>query len=221
MSGVKLLGVNGSPASQRVEWALKIKGVKYEFITEDLQNKSPLLLKSNPVYKKIPVLLHNDKPIAESLVIIEYIDEAFEGPSILPKDPYDRAIARFWAKFLDDKCLPAVWKALWSQGEEQEKDREEAYEVLKVLDNELKDKKFFGGDNIGFVDIVANFVGFWIGIVEEATGVVLVTSEKFPNFCAWRDEYLNCDKVKENLPSREMLLGYFKSRVQAVAATLK
>lgn len=217
MSIVKLLGVTGSPASQRVEWALKIKGVEYEFIAEDLQNKSPLLLKSNPVYKKIPVLLHNDKPIAESLVIIEYIDEAFEGPSILPKDPYDRAIARFWTKFIDEKCLPAVWKALWSQGDGQE----EAYEVLKVLDNELKDKKFFGGDNIGFVDIVANFVGFWIGIVEEATGVVLVTSEKLPNFCAWRDEYLNCDKVKENMPSREMLLGYFKSRVQAAAATPK
>lgn len=214
-----MLGVNGSPSSRRVEWALKIKGVEYEFVEEDLQNKSTLLLESNPVYKKIPVLLHNGKPIAESLVIIEYIDEAFEGPSILPKDPYDRAIARFWAKFLDEKCLPAVWKALWSQGDELEKDKEEAYGVLKVLDNELKDKKFFGGNNVGFVDIVANFVGYWIGIVEEATGVVLVTSEKFPNFWAWRNEYLNCNQVKENMPPREMLLGYFKSRVQAVAAT--
>lgn len=219
MSGVKLLGINGSPSSRRVEWALKIKGVEYEFVEEDLQNKSTLLLESNPVYKKIPVLLHNGKPIAESLVIIEYIDEAFEGPSILPKDPYDRAIARFWAKFLDEKCLPAVWKALWSQGDELEKDKEEAYEVLKVLDNELKDKKFFGGNNVGFVDIVANFVGYWIGIVEEATGFVLVTSEKFPNFCVWRNEYLNCSQVKENMPPREMLLGYFKSRVQAAAAT--
>lgn len=214
-----MLGVNGSPSSRRVEWALKIKGVEYEFVEEDLQNKSTLLLESNPVYKKIPVLLHNGKPIAESLVIIEYIDEAFEGPSILPKDPYDRAIARFWAKFLDEKCLPAVWKALWSQGDELEKDKEEAYGVLKVLDNELKDKKFFGGNNVGFVDIVANFVGYWIGIVEEATGVVLVTSEKFPNFWAWRNEYLNCNQVKENMPPREMLLGYFKSRVQVVAAT--
>ncbi|CAN4109691.1 unnamed protein product [Withania somnifera] len=221
MSGVKLLGINGSPSSRRVEWALKIKGVEYEFIEEDLHNKSTLLLESNPVYKKIPVLLHNGKPIAESLVIIEYIDEAFEGPSILPKDPYDRAMARFWAKFLDDKCLPALWKALWSQGDEQEKDKEEAYEVLKVLDNELKDKKFFGGNDVGFVDIVANFVGNWVGIVEEATGVVLVTSEKFPNFCNWRYKYLNCSQVKENMPPREMLLGYFKSRVQAAAPTAK
>ncbi|OIT21889.1 PREDICTED: probable glutathione S-transferase [Nicotiana attenuata] len=215
MSGVKLLGHSGSPFSRRIEWALNIKGIVYELIEEDLQNKSPLLLQSNPIHKKIPVLLHNGKPIAESLVIVEYIDETFDGPSILPKDPYDRAVARFWAKFLDEKCLPAVWKALWSKGEEQEKDKEEAYEVLKVLDNELKDKKFFGGEKFGFVDIAANFVGFWIGIVEEATGVVLVTSEKFPHFCTWREEYLNCSQVKENMPNREMLLGYFKGRVLA------
>ncbi|KAF3620422.1 putative glutathione S-transferase [Capsicum annuum] len=105
MTEVKLLGVGSSSYSRRVEWALKVKGVKYEFIEEDLQNKSPFLLESNPVLKKIPVLIHNGKPIRKSMIILEYIDEAFEGPSILPKYPYESAIARFWAKFLDGKEL--------------------------------------------------------------------------------------------------------------------
>ncbi|KZV23267.1 hypothetical protein F511_17776 [Dorcoceras hygrometricum] len=148
MAEVKVFGAWGSPFTHRVEMALKLKGVEYEFIEEDVRNKSPQLLQYNPVHKKIPVLLHNGKPVAESLVILEYIDEAWEaGPSILPKHPYDRAMARFWSKFLDDKCVTTLWKACWIPGEEHEKDKEEAEESLKLLDNELKGKKFFGGDS--------------------------------------------------------------------------
>ncbi|XP_055812531.1 probable glutathione S-transferase [Solanum dulcamara] len=216
MADVKLLGLWYSPFSHRVEWALKIKGVKYEFIEQDLQNKSPLLLQSNPIHKKIPVLIHNGKPICESMVIVEYIDETFEGPSILPKDPYERAIARFWVKFFEDK-LPSVGKIFFSKGEGQEKAKEEANEILKTLDNELKDKKFFVGDKFGFADIAANFVGIWLGVFEEASGIVLITREKFPNFCAWRDEYINCSENKKYLPPRDELIAHFQARFQAAS----
>ncbi|KAM3217169.1 hypothetical protein P3L10_026612 [Capsicum annuum] len=213
----EILGLWYSPYSNRVEWALKLKGVEYEFIEQDLQNKSPLLLESNPIHKKIPVLIHNGKPICESMVIVEYIDETFEGPPILPKDPYDRAIAHFWAKFFAEKG-PAVGRSFLLKGEEQEKAKEEVYEMLKVLDNELKDKKFFVGDKFGFADITANASALWLGVLEEASGVVLVTSEMLPNFCAWRDQYINYSENKKYLPLRDELLAKLKARVQPAAA---
>ncbi|XP_059305378.1 probable glutathione S-transferase [Lycium ferocissimum] len=218
MAEVKLLGLWYSRFSHRVEWALKIKGVKYEYIEEDLQNKSSQLLESNPIHKKIPVLIHNGKAICESMVIVEYIDETFEGPSILPKDPYERAIARFWIKFFEDKGQ-AMGKTFFLKGEDQEKGKEELCEMLKILDNELKDKKFFVGNKFGFADIGANVLGLWLGVFEEITGVVLVTREKFPNFCAWRDEYINCTQNKEYLPPRDELLAKFKSLFQATQST--
>ena len=100
---LKLLGLPLSPFVISVRMALNIKGVSYEYVDEDLSNKSELLLKSNPVHKKVPVLIHNGKPICESLVILQYVDELFAGRSILPTDPYERATARFWAAYAGDK----------------------------------------------------------------------------------------------------------------------
>uniref|UniRef100_A0A0E0HIC5 Glutathione S-transferase n=1 Tax=Oryza nivara TaxID=4536 RepID=A0A0E0HIC5_ORYNI len=107
---LKLLGVWDSPYVNRVQIVLNLKGLSYEYVEEDLMNKSDLLLGSNPVDKKVPVLIHNGKPIAESRVIVEYLDEAFAagaggstGASVLPSDPYERAVARFWAAYVDDK----------------------------------------------------------------------------------------------------------------------
>ena len=106
-SKVVVLDFWASPYAMRTKVALREKGVEFEVQEEDLWNKSELLLKSNPVHKKVPVLLHNNKPIVESLNIVEYIDETWNSsaPSILPSHPYDRALARFWSDFVDNK----VW----------------------------------------------------------------------------------------------------------------
>ncbi|KAJ7554679.1 hypothetical protein O6H91_05G003800 [Diphasiastrum complanatum] len=69
---VKLLIVRASPYAMRAILALEAKGVKYELIEENLSAKSQLLLESNPVYKKIPVLLHGGKAIPESNVPLSF-----------------------------------------------------------------------------------------------------------------------------------------------------
>lgn len=68
---------------KRVELALKIKGIIFEYLEEDLIKKD-----LNPVIKKVPVLVHNGKPLCESLVTVEYIDETWpNGLQFLLKDP--------------------------------------------------------------------------------------------------------------------------------------
>jgi glutathione S-transferase len=105
---VKLLGATGSPFVCRVRIALKFKEIEYKYVEENLGNKSDELIKYNPVYKKVPVFVHNDKPISESLVILEYIDEIWKQNPILSSDPYQRSLARFWSKFIDDKVTSFI-----------------------------------------------------------------------------------------------------------------
>lgn len=103
-SNVKLLGRNGCPFVNRAQMALNLKSIDHEFIQEDPFTKSKLLLKANPIDKKVPVLFHAETPISESLLIVQYIDEAWPNClSILPSDPYERATTRFWAAYVDEK----------------------------------------------------------------------------------------------------------------------
>lgn len=210
MGEVKLLGCWASPFSKRVEIALQLKGIQYEYIEEDIPiNKSPRVVKYNPVHKKIPVLLHNGKPIAESLVILEYIDETWkEGTPLLPKDPYQRAMARFWAKFMDEKCLPEMLKLCYeSNNEVRVKAKGELHELLKLLENELiKDNNYLVG---GYIEIVSILITYWLGVIQEALEVDLLKKEEFPNICAWADKLVS--SMKENMPPREKLLAFYKN----------
>lgn len=104
--GVVLLSAWPSPFTIKVKIALSEKGVEYENREEVLSNKSDLLLKMNPVHKQVPVLIHDGRPVCESPIIVEYIDQVWNrGSPLLPSDPHERARARFWADFADKKVL--------------------------------------------------------------------------------------------------------------------
>ncbi|PON59947.1 S-crystallin [Parasponia andersonii] len=101
---VKLYGAWGSPFSNRVDIALRLKGVDYKYFDVEFpSNSASSIIKYNPVYKTLPDFVHNESPTAESLVILEYIDETWKDHPFLPQDLYKRAQARFWARFIDDK----------------------------------------------------------------------------------------------------------------------
>ncbi|KAH9706651.1 glutathione S-transferase C-terminal domain containing protein expressed [Citrus sinensis] len=205
---VKLLMTWSSPFALRVVWALKLKGVQFDSIEEDLSNKSPLLLQYNPVHKKIPVLVHNGKPISESLVILEYVDETWRQYPLLPDGPYDRARARFWAKFSDDKVRvsPSMWGVFIKQGKEREEAFDQVFENLKFLEEELKGKKFFGGEKIGFADLALGWIAERVCVLEEIIGVKIVEEEKFPLVSAWMQEFVKVPIIKESLPPHEKLV---------------
>ena len=101
---LKLYHNDMSSCAQKVRFVLYEKGVEWK--SEELNLRTgeqlkPEFLKINPK-GLVPALEHDGKILIESNVIIEYLNEVFPDPALLPTDPYSRALVRGWMKRLDD-----------------------------------------------------------------------------------------------------------------------
>lgn len=217
-SSVKLYGTQSrlSPYVMRIELALKLKGIEYEFIGEDLANKSEFLLKYNPVYKKVPILVHKGQPICESLVILEYIDETWmQPPSLFPQDPYLKAKVRFWASYFQLIAVKTR-EVFMNQGEDKENAIKESLEKMDIAEEGLKelypnDIPSFLVINPGYLDIVFYSLFWNYQIVEEFLGVSYMTPQRYPLLTSWIKALKEVPQVKEVTPSASSLLNYFQS----------
>ncbi|KAL5582849.1 hypothetical protein UlMin_015291 [Ulmus minor] len=202
-----------SPFGRRVRIALAEKGIKYEATEEELfEQKSPLLLQMNPVHKKIPVLIHNGKPVCESLNIVQYIDEVWNHKSpLLPSDPYQRSQARFWADYVDNKLFMALRKTMrWKDGEEQEAGKKELIESLKVLEGELGDELYFNGESFGFVDLALVPLASWFYSLETCTGFGI--EGECPKILSWTKRCMEKESVAKSLPDPRKIYDYLLER---------
>jgi len=204
---VKILSLWASPYGMRVLIGLEEKGVKYEYQEEIFGSESDLLLQMNPVHKNIPVLIHNGKPVCESLIILEYIDEAWTRSNpLLPSDPYDRARARFWAEFIEKKFYDdAAVRILRCTGEAHEEGKRNMLEYLGLLEGALKElsggnKPYFGGNQFGFMDIA--FIPFvsWFHAWETVGNWKIPFDTQFPRLHEWMNTCMERESVKKILP---------------------
>ncbi|XP_077213355.1 glutathione transferase GST 23-like isoform X2 [Tasmannia lanceolata] len=215
VKGLKLHGMWASSFCIRVELALKLKGIPYEYVEEDLENKSQMLVHYNPVYKKVPVLIDDGKSIAESMVILEYIEDKWKDYPLLPEDLYMRAKVQFWAKFFDEKLVTNSRSILKYKGEEQEKAIKEFVENLTMLEEGIEKefsggKPFFNGERPGLLDLVVGSSSVWHRVLEDITGVKLIERQKNPLFYSWLAAFWDLEVVKDVLPSFDRLVAYAK-----------
>lgn len=96
--------------------ALAEKGVEYQSVYIDLLNfdqHKPEYLQLNP-QGTIPAMRHDGKVLTESTAIMEYVDEVFAGPALMPADAKERWRVRWWMKFIDQWLAPSVSMIGWN-----------------------------------------------------------------------------------------------------------
>ena len=104
------------PFVQRSWSVLEEKKIPYQYIEVNPYNKPQSLLSLNP-RGLVPTLQYDNKPLFESTVICEFLEEAYPDhtPHLLPKDPYQRARTRIWTDFCTSRIIPSFHRFLQFQ----------------------------------------------------------------------------------------------------------
>ena len=102
---MKLYTYFRSSAAYRVRIALNLKGLSSEMISIHLQkqgglNKKPEYRAVNPQMRVPALQLDSGDVLIQSLAIIEYLDEVYSKPPLLPRDPLERAKVRALAQMI-------------------------------------------------------------------------------------------------------------------------
>ncbi len=83
------------PASHQTRMVLAEKGIAVDILDIDVDNKSEDLIDINP-YNSVPTLVDRDLVLYDPNVIMEYLDERFPHPPLMPVDPVSRAKSRLY-----------------------------------------------------------------------------------------------------------------------------
>ena len=161
------------PYAARVRIVLAEKGIEVDVVEIDLSDRPDWLYEKNPA-GRVPVIEEDDRPLAESVVIMEFLEERYPEPALLPPDPADRAAVRLLI-FRDDE-LTDPYYAL-RRGEEGAAEQLDA--ALARLNVQLSGRDFLGGAEFGLADIA--FVP-WILRARDMLGVEL---DGYPSLGAW------------------------------------
>lgn len=93
--------------SHRVRMVLAAKGVSYDLVVADTTKPPEDLVDLNP-YQTLPTLVDRDLSLYDVNVIVEYLDERYPHPPLLPVDPLGRARVRLGVKRIEKDWLSLV-----------------------------------------------------------------------------------------------------------------
>jgi glutathione S-transferase len=161
---ITLYDADRCPYCARVRIVLAEKGIEYEPVEIDLDDRPAWIYEKNPL-GRVPVLEEDTFVLPESAVINEYLEERYPEPALWPADPGERAFGRLLVFRFDELSRP--YYAL-RRGEEGASDRLSA--ELAKLNAVLGARPYLSGRDFGLADVA--FVP-WILRARDRMGVKL------------------------------------------------
>jgi glutathione S-transferase/RNA polymerase-associated protein len=151
-----------SPFAQKVKIALVEKGIEFEAITPDIfGGGTPEFVASSP-RREVPTLIDGETMVFDSTIILEYIEDKWSKPPLLPSTPAERARVRM----LEDICDTYFEPINWGLAEIRVFDRakgdlaeqmigragKQIAGIHRRLERELETREYFNGSSFGYGD---------------------------------------------------------------------
>jgi glutathione S-transferase len=204
---LKLVSFDICPYVERSRIVLIEKGLPHDLELIELANKPAWFLEVSPM-GRVPVLLLDGRPVFESMVINELLNELYPEPPLFPADPVARAEGRGWIVFANDVAMPAGGAAMLAlaggaQGDALAKPLGALRDALGKIERKLADGggPFFLGRDFSLVDAsYAPFLRRWR--MAEGWGAPearLLAS--FPGVSAWAQAMLTRPSVAAAEPA--------------------
>jgi glutathione S-transferase len=146
------------PYAARVRIVLAEKGLDYDAVEIDLDDRPAWLYEKNPL-GKVPVYEEDGGLVLpESRVIMEYVEERYPEPPLWPPDPAERALARLWLERFDKRLSDAYYAHRRGEG------RADLDARLAELERALDAQPYLSGREYGLAD--AGYVPWILRAVE-------------------------------------------------------
>ena len=193
---LKLISFTLCPYVQRAMIVLNEKNIPFDIEYIDLSAPPAWFYDISPL-EKVPVLLVNDEPLFESMVICEYLDEIAEG-SLYPDDAFKRATNRAWIEFGSD-ILSTTFEFYTSEDEKRFKHLTDILiDRFEVLEEEISEGTYFNGEEFSMIDAVYAPIFRYHNRIAKFKDYGLF--DDAPKIKAWGDKLLERSSVIKSVP---------------------
>ncbi len=198
-SSMTFFSDNTSQFSHRVRIVLAEKGVTVDLIEADATHPPAELADLNP-YNSLPTLVDRELVLYESKVMMEYLDERFPHPPLLPVYPVARAESRLYIHRIEKDWCSLVESILHSRSDNVvKKATKELRESIMGIAPIFAEKPFFMSDEFTLVDCCMAPILWRL----PALGIDIRSSKQSKPLLAYMDSLFNRDSFQESLTEQE------------------
>ncbi|PBP28054.1 glutathione transferase omega-1 [Diplocarpon rosae] len=204
------------PFVQRVLLVLLEKNIPFQYIEVNPYQKPESLLKLNP-RGLVPTLEYNNKPLYESTVICEFLEEAYPSatPHLLPSDPYAKAQTRIWVDFVTSRIIPAFHRFLQHQAGSSisiETVRNDFLDKLKQFTDAMDPAgPYFFGKEVSLIDLILAPWAVRLWVFEHFKGGLDIPNENvWSRWARWQSAIEQRDSVIKTTSKKEHYLPIYQ-----------